>query len=46
MATSREDAQNAIFDRIAELAPRASPESIRDLAEAYAYAVSPSESHG
>jgi hypothetical protein len=35
-----------ILSRIAELAPKASPENIKDLAEAYAFVVAPAQLHG
>lgn len=46
MSTSS-DAQEAILAKIAAMAPQASSSSvILKLAEAYAYAVSPNNSHG
>ena len=46
MAT-QDQARNALLDRIVELAPRASSTaSLVTLAEAYAWVISPHQSHG
>lgn len=45
MAT-KEEARQAILDKIADLAPNAHAGTITLLAEAYAWAVAPNQPHG
>jgi hypothetical protein len=46
MVDKQQEAHDALLSRIAELAPKASPESVKDLAEAYAFVAAPAQDHG